>query len=205
MRSLLGCLGGLSVLLALACQPAAPAPERPPPALADDAAGPPVKRPPAAQKISVAIVSPSPPFAIPWLAQETGIFARHGFEPEVPLVAGSPRVTQSLIAGDFDYAIPGATALIRARISGADTAILATNSNRVSGFKLLVHPRSGIGSLPELRGRTIAVTQFGSDADSFLRILISRVGLSSDELTILQHGGSPQGAAASSTSSTGDG
>jgi ABC-type nitrate/sulfonate/bicarbonate transport system substrate-binding protein len=156
----------------------------------------PAERPPALQKLNIAIVSPNPPFAIPWLAQETGIFARYGFDAEVPLVAGSPRVTQSLIAGDFDYAIPGATALMRARISGADTVILATSSNRVSAFKLMVHPRSGISSLPELRGRTVAVTQYGSDADSFLRILISRVGLTSDDLTILQHGGSPQGAAA---------
>ncbi|HEY7060990.1 MAG TPA: ABC transporter substrate-binding protein [Chloroflexota bacterium] len=200
-RTLLGALG---LLVALACQPAPTTPERPPAptgalapgSTAENAPGPTPERPPAVQKLTIAIVSPNPPFAIPWLAQETGIFARHGFEAEVPLVAGSPRVTQSLIAGDFDYAIPGATALIRARLAGADTTILATSSNRVSGFKVLVHPKSGIGSLPELRSRTVAVTQYGSDADTFLRILISRVGLTSDDLTILQHGGSPQGAAA---------
>jgi NitT/TauT family transport system substrate-binding protein len=196
MRGWLGLFGALGLVAGLACQPAAPVPERPASEAAAAAAGPTPQRPPTAQKISIAIVSPNPPFAIPWVAQETGIFARHGFDAEVPLVAGSPRVTQSLIAGDFDYAIPGATALIRARISGADTLILATSSNRVSGFKLLVHPRSGIGSLPELRGRNVAVTQFGSDADTFLRILISRVGLTAQDLTILQHGGSPQGAAA---------
>jgi ABC-type nitrate/sulfonate/bicarbonate transport system substrate-binding protein len=196
MRGRLTLLGALGLVVALACQPAAPAPERSAPASTDGAALPAPERPPTAQKISIAIVSPNPPFAIPWLAQETGIFLKHGFEAEVPLVAGSPRVTQSLIAGDFDYAIPGATALMRARINGAETAILATSSNRVSAFKLLAHPRSGITSLPELKGRTVAVTQFGSDADTFLRILISRVGLTADDLTILQHGGSPQGAAA---------
>ena len=52
--------------------------------------------------------------AIPWIAKETGLFARHGFDAEVPLVTGTPRLVQSLIAGDFDYAIPGVTALIRA-------------------------------------------------------------------------------------------
>src|SRR5215207_11493527 len=129
MRGRLTLLGALGLVVALACQPAAPAPERSAPASTDGAALPAPERPPTAQKISIAIVSPNPPFAIPWLAQETGIFLKHGFEAEVPLVAGSPRVTQSLIAGGFDYAIPGATALMRARINGAETAILATSSN----------------------------------------------------------------------------
>src|SRR5438067_13483105 len=109
MRRQLTLLGALVLLAALGCQPAPTPAERRPAPPADGAPSTAAERPPTVQKLTIAIVSPNPPFAIPWLAQETGIFARHGFDAEVPLVAGSPRVTQSLIAGDFDYAIPGAT------------------------------------------------------------------------------------------------
>src|SRR3954462_4955599 len=110
-RALALVVGGM-VLLALGCQPAGRGAE---PTTAQGAAP---AAPVAAatsrplQKVSVAFVVPSEMFAIPWVAQETGIFARHGFDADIPLVTGSPRLTQSLIAGDFDYALVGATALM---------------------------------------------------------------------------------------------
>ena len=96
------------------------------------------------RKLTIAIVSPNEAMATPWVGQDSGIFARHGFDAEVLVVGGSPRVTQSLIAGDFDYAIAGASSLIRARIQGADPTILATANNTAGSFKLLVVPSSGV-------------------------------------------------------------
>lgn len=149
-----------------------------------------------AEKIRVAFVSPVPGFAPAWIAKETGMFARQGLDAEVILLTGSPRLVQSLIAGDVDYAIVGATATIRARMRGADVAILAATTN-VSTQKLLVGQKSGIRRLENLKGRVIGVSQYGSEADAFARIAVGKAGFRPDkDVAIIQLGGHPQVAAA---------
>src|SRR5947208_689285 len=100
MRSwLLGCALGLALA---SCQPAAqggrsPAPAGPQPTAAPAADAPAAGwRPP--DKIVVGYVSPSEAMVIPWLAQMTGIFARHGIEADLHMVPGTPRLVQSLVA-----------------------------------------------------------------------------------------------------------
>ena len=151
---------------------------------------------PAAEKIRVAFVSPSPTQSPPWIAKETGIFAKHGLDAEVILVTGSPRLVQSLIAGDVDYAIVGATATMRARMRGADVVILATATN-VTNQKLLVSRKSGIRRLEDLKGRVVGVSQYGSEADAFARIVVGKAALRPDkDVAIIQLGGHPQVATA---------
>ena len=67
-----------------------------------------------AEKIRVGFVSPAPGLSAPWIAKETGGFARHGLDADVILLTGSPRLVQSLIAGDVRYALVGAAAVMRA-------------------------------------------------------------------------------------------
>lgn len=149
-----------------------------------------------AEKIRVAFVSPTPVFAPTWIAKETGLFAKHGLDADVILVTGSPRLVQSLIAGDVDFAVVGLTALMRARMQGADLVVLATTTN-VSVMKLLVSRQSGINRLEDLKGRSMGVSQYGSEADAFARIVVGKSGLKPDkDVAILQMGGHPQVAAA---------
>lgn len=150
----------------------------------------------AAEKIRVAFVSPSPVFAPAWIAKETGLLARQGLDADIILLTGSPRLVQTLIAGDVDYGMAGATALMRARMQGADIAVLAASTN-VSVMKLLVSQRSGIRRLGDLKGRAVGVSQYGSDADAFARLVLDRAALRPDkDVPILQLGGHPQVAAA---------
>jgi len=150
----------------------------------------------AAEKIRVGVVSPAPGLSAPWIAKDAGIFTKHGLDADVILLTGSPRLVQSLIAGDVDFALVGSTAAMRARMRGAEIAILAAATN-VSSQKVLVNPKSGIRKLEDLKGRVVGVSQYGSEADSFARIAVSKVGLRADkDVTILQLGGHPQVAAA---------
>ena len=104
-----------------------------------------------AEKIRVAFVSPSPTQSPSWIAKETGLFTKYGLDAEIVLLPGSPRMVQTLIAGDIDYAIVGATAAMRARMRGADVVILATTAN-FSNMKVLTSRDSGIR---HFRGRRI--------------------------------------------------
>lgn len=124
------------------------------------------------------------------------MFARQGLDADVILLTGSPRLVQALIAGDVDFAIVGATAVMRARMRGANVVLLATTTN-VSNMKLLVSKKSVIRRLEDLKGRAIGVSQYGSDADAFARFAVGRAGLRPDkDVPILQLGGHPEVAAA---------
>ncbi len=150
----------------------------------------------AAEKIRVAFVSPSPTQSPPWIAKEAGIFAKYGLDAEVILLPGSPRLVQTLIAGDVDYAVVGTTAAMRARVRGVDVVVLATATN-ASNMKLLVSRKSGIRQLEDLKGRVIGVSQYGSEADAFARTVVGKAGFRPDkDVAILQLGGHPQVAAA---------
>jgi NitT/TauT family transport system substrate-binding protein len=150
----------------------------------------------AMDKVRMAYVSPSVSLSLPWIAKERGILAKHDLAAEILLITGSPRLVQSLIAGDVDVAFAGITAITRARTRGAEVAILGASAN-VSSQKLMVSGRSKIRRLEDLKGAIIGVSQYGSEADTFTRNALALAALKADkDVTILQLGGHPQVAAA---------
>src|SRR5262245_42916613 len=68
----------------------------------------------AADKLSMAHVSPIISLSLPRVAKESGILARHDLAAEILLIPGSPRLVQTLISSDVDVIFVGVTALIRA-------------------------------------------------------------------------------------------
>jgi len=148
------------------------------------------------RKVMVAYVAPGITQSIPWIAKEAGIFAKHGIEAEVILLTGSPRLIQTLIAGDIDYALGGVSSVLRARIRGVDPVIVAGTTNFTSQ-RVLVRPESSLQRLQDLKGKTVAVTQYGSQGDTFFRDALKQVGLKPDaDVSIIQMGGTPQVASA---------
>ncbi len=133
----------------------------------------------AADKLRVAYVSPSVALSLPWVAKELGILAKHDLIAEILLITGSPRLVQTLIAGDVDVVFAGVTALTRARLRGAEVAILGASAN-LSSQKLMVIRSSKVRRLEDLKGATIGVSQFGSEADTFTRNALATVGLRPD-------------------------
>jgi ABC-type nitrate/sulfonate/bicarbonate transport system substrate-binding protein len=150
---------------------------------------------PAADKIRVAYVSPSVSQSLPWFAKELGILSKYDLTAEVLLITGSPRLVQSLIAGDVDFVFAGVAALTRARGRGAEIAILGASAN-ASSQKLMISKTSKIRRIEDLKGAIIGVSQYGSEADTFARLALAKAGLRPEkETTIIQLGGHPQVAA----------
>ena len=149
----------------------------------------------AADKIRVAYVSPSVSQSLPWFARELGILAKYDLAAEVLLITGSPRLVQSLIAGDVNFVFAGVAALIRARARGAEVAILGASAN-ASSQKIMISKTSKIRRIEDLKGAIIGVSQYGSEADTFARVALAQAGLKPDkDTTIIQLGGHPQVAA----------
>jgi NitT/TauT family transport system substrate-binding protein len=133
----------------------------------------------ARRKILVAYVAPGLTQSIPWITKEAGILAKHGVEADVVLLTGSPRIIQTLLAGDIDYALGGVSSVLRARIRGADPVIVATTTNYTSQG-VLIRPDSPLQRLQDLKGKTVGVTQYGSQGDTFFRDALKKIGLRPD-------------------------
>lgn len=143
-----------------------------------------------AEKLTLAHVAVNPGQGLFWIARESGILAKHGFTADVVLIPGSPRTVQALIAGDLDFIVAGAAAILRARMQGAEIAMLASPS-AYSSQRILVRPDSSLGGLKDIKGKIIGVTQFGSAGDTFLRTALKKAGLKETDVTVLQMGGTP--------------
>ena len=143
-----------------------------------------------AQKLTLAHVAINPGQGMFLLAKDAGLLAKYGFTADVVLIPGSPRTVQALIAGDLDYAVAGAPALLRARMQGADVVILASLSG-YSSQRVFVRPDSTIKNLADIKGKIIGITQYGSAGDAFLRAALRKVGLKDSDVSILQMGGTP--------------
>src|SRR4029077_4553139 len=143
-----------------------------------------------AEKLTLAHVAVNPSQGMLWVAKDSGILAKYGFAADVVLIPGTPRTIQVLIAGDLDYAVAGAPAVIRARTQGADVVMLACLST-YSSQRVFVRRDSKLQSPAEMKGKVIGVTQYGSAGDTFMRAALKKIGLKDTDVSVLQMGGTP--------------
>ena len=89
-----------------------------------------------------------------WIAQEQGIFAKHGMEAQTILIRGGPTLVASLVASDVHFGFTTGVSILGAAAQGADIKMLTSISSRVS-WKLIAAPQ--IKKAQDLRGKRIGV------------------------------------------------
>ncbi len=125
-----------------------------------------------------------------WLAQEAGLYQKHGLDAAVEFIEGSPTVMQALTAGNAQLAVVGTTASISAGFRGLDVVLIATAQPGL----LYTLWTNGIGRVEDLRGKRIASGRINTDPDFALRLLLDRVSLRYNEDVAVVHvdaGGEP--------------
>jgi ABC-type nitrate/sulfonate/bicarbonate transport system substrate-binding protein len=124
-----------------------------------------------------------------WVAEEKGLFQKHGIEPEVIFIGGgAARVVGSLIAGDIQFATGGGDAVIRAALRGAEVVSVA--SPLIKGLQRVM-ARPEFKSPEDLRGKKIGITRFGSASHLVILLALKRWGMRPDQVQILQVESSP--------------
>ncbi len=143
----------------------------------------------AADKLRVGLSSISATSGSIWVAEEKGIFKKHGLDAEVIIIGGgAARVVSSLIAGEIQFSVGGGDAVIRSHLKGADTVLVA--SPLKTGLqRMLVKPE--IKTPADLKGKTIGVTRFGSASHWVLQLFLRKWGMRTDDIQMLQLGSSP--------------
>ncbi len=124
-----------------------------------------------------------------WVAEEKGLFKKHGVNVEVIFIGGgASRVVSSLIAGEIQFSVGGGDAVIRSSLRGAD-AVLAASPMKTGLQRMMVRPE--IKTPSDLKNKKIAVTRFGSASHWVLQLFLRKWGMRTDDIQMLQLGSSP--------------
>ena len=111
---------------------------------------------------------------IPMLvAQEHGLFQKHGLEVNIVYIRGASTSLQSLLAGEVQLVVGGGQGTIGAAARGAPVVIISNFSSTPN--QLVALPP--INSVDQLKGKIIGASRPGTSTDFVLDRLLPRVGL----------------------------
>src|SRR6185369_4688118 len=96
-----------------------------------------------------------------YVTKEAKLFEKYGLDADIIYVQGVQMV-QVHVAGQLDVTTTSGLVTLQSSVAGADLILLANSIDRHL-MKLAVHP--GITGPGDLRGKSIAVTRFGSLTD----------------------------------------
>src|SRR6266404_9213514 len=123
--------------------------------------------------IRVGYPSPSANFYPLFATKEAGLLEKYGFETEMIYVQGV-QLIQVHVAGQLDFSTVSGLVFLQASVEGSDLVQIGSS---IDGqiMKVMVHP--SITKLQDLKGKTLAVTRFGSLTDLLIRPALKNWGL----------------------------
>jgi len=119
-----------------------------------------------------------------WLAADAGIFQKHGLDVDLRFV-GSALQIPAMLSGDVQIAMVGGPEVAAADAAGADFVMLAV-LGPIATYIFEVAP--SVKSLPDLKGKSIAISRFGDAPDAESRIALRRLGFDPKDATFVQVG-----------------
>ncbi len=141
------------------------------------------------KKIVIAYSGISPSQAPAWMAYESGIFRKYGFDAQLIFVESGSRTVQTLISGDVVAAQVAGTSVLQSNLQGSGVVMIAGFLNTMD-YKLIVG--RDITRPDQLKGKAVAVSRIGSSSDFATRYALEKYGLIPDkDVTILQIGSQP--------------
>ncbi len=139
-------------------------------------------------KLRVGYPSPSAAFYPLFATKEAGLLEKYGFDSDMVYVQGV-KLIQVHVSGQLDISTVSSVVYLQASVGGADLIQVASSiDNQI--MKLMVH--SSIAKPQDLKGKTLAVTGFGSLTDLLLRPALKNWGLEAQkDVKIVQIGRMP--------------
>jgi NitT/TauT family transport system substrate-binding protein len=143
----------------------------------------------AQDKIRVGLSSVSALHGAMWVAEQKGLFRKHGIETEIIVTGqGATAGIGALLANDIQIASAGGDSLVNAALRGGETVMIAAGINK--GLNRIM-VRSDIKTPADLKGRKIGATRIGAVSHSVLLMMLKRWNISPTDVQVLQLGSSP--------------
>jgi NitT/TauT family transport system substrate-binding protein len=143
----------------------------------------------AQDKMRMGLSSVSALHSAMWIAEQKGLFRKHGIDAEV-IVTGQGGVAgiSALLANDIQLVSSAGDALVNAALHGGETVMIAGVINK--GLqRIMVRPE--IKAPADLRGKRVGVTRIGAVSHSVLLMILRLWNMSPTDVQIMQVGSSP--------------
>jgi ABC-type nitrate/sulfonate/bicarbonate transport system substrate-binding protein len=141
------------------------------------------------EKITIAYSSVSGHMAPLWITNDSGFFRKYGLDVQLVFIESGSVAVKSLISKDVAFAQMAGVGAVQSRLQGADIIMIAGFLNTMD-YQLMVE--KNISRPDQLRGKTLAVSRFGSSSDFATRYALDKYGLKpSEDVTILEIGSQP--------------
>jgi NitT/TauT family transport system substrate-binding protein len=131
---------------------------------------------PEKNNLTISYSQPSGAFTPLWVAQEAGLFKKHGLDADLKLL-NSQVAAQALLAGEVDVVSMGPD-FVSARLQGVPVKYIG---GTLQQFIFQLWGAKGIKSLAELKGKTVAVTTPRTSTEIAAREALKKTGTISDK------------------------
>ena len=117
-----------------------------------------------------------------------GFYVKNGLKVEIVNSEGGTRGLQVLLSGELQAMHVGLAPAVQANLKGADLRLIAATVNLMPFTVFATKPTNP----PLPKGATVAISTFGSETDIAVSIMLAQLGMTRDDVTITQIGGTTQ-------------
>ena len=132
--------------------------------------------------------------AMPWIAEEAGLFRKYDLDFQLVYISSAPMVTAALLGGDAQVAISGGEAIIRAHAQGATDLVFIGSAKNTLTHSIM--GRAEIKRPEDLKGKKLGVSRLGSNSHYFVIQALRKNGMEPSDVTFIQTGGQVENLAA---------
>ena len=141
-------------------------------------------------ELKVAWVANAVNFLPWWVGMDKGIFEKYNLKVSGQLVAGGATATRAMVSGEYQFISSLGESAIAASNEGAGVKIIGALNDKAV-FQMLVQPN--IKSMDDLKGKKIAINEFGSGMEFQTRYLIKQFKMEPmKDITIISAGDVPK-------------
>src|SRR5437016_2272244 len=141
------------------------------------------------EKVTIAYSSISGHMAPLWVTYERGFFRKYGLDVQLVFIESGSTAVKSLMSKEVAFAQMAGAGVVQSRLQGTDVVMIAGFLNTMD-YQLMVD--KSITRPDQLKGKTMAVSRFGSSSDFATRYALDKFGLVPDrDVTILEIGSQP--------------
>ena len=132
--------------------------------------------------------------AMPWIAEEAGLYRKYDLDFQLVYISSAPIVTAAILGGDAQVAISGGEAIIRAFAQGANDLVFIASAKNTLTHSILAKPE--IKRPEDLKGRKLGLSRLGSNSHYFVIQALRKSGMEPNEVNLIQTGGQVENLAA---------
>ena len=122
-----------------------------------------------------------------WVAKEAGIFEKNGLDIQLIYFTGGTTAVLALVSGEVPICQVAGPAIVNSALRGADIIMVAGGATSVD-YWLMSRPE--IKKAAQLKGGSVAISNFGAAADFVARYALDKLGLApGKDVAIVQVGG----------------